>query len=430
MSDHAQPHSPPQPVAHGLHGDWCQPDWSAWTLNEADQLLRHYDGTGRALEILHHSPRPFSAAARLLTTTGQLVLKRHARAVRSLHSLREEHAFAAWLAARTTLVTPPLRARDGRTAIENADWIVEVFPVAPGFDLYQQAMSWTPYRSADHAWAAGRALAELHAATQGYAADARGLAPLITSFTLPPAQHPAAALRSYCAARPRLRQWLASQNGEQEFLQRFLPWQQSLRQVASDLPLPRQGTTNPMMTPLWTHNDWHGSNLLWSSDDEHAHVTSVIDFGLADRTCAALDVATALERSVIDWLALGPSSSSPALVDSAQAAALLTGYEHHRPMTRQERRVIAAMLPIAHCEFALSETDYFLSVLGDEARAQVAWSEYCLGHMDWFGHGVGAQMMEWMQAWAEGQISMPSETRMTDETRVPDPANQSNRSQQ
>ncbi len=32
--------------------------------------------------------------------------------------------------------------------------------------------------------------------------------------------------------------------------------------------------------PLWTHNDWHPSNLLWAAD---GRVETVFDFGLADR---------------------------------------------------------------------------------------------------------------------------------------------------
>nr|GFD57640.1 hypothetical protein [Tanacetum cinerariifolium] len=46
--------------------------------------------------------------------------------------------------------------------------------------------------------------------------------------------------------------------------------------------------------PLWTHNDWHPSNLLWSAEGT---VETIFDFGLADRSCALHDLATAIERS-------------------------------------------------------------------------------------------------------------------------------------
>ena len=57
----------------------------------------------------------------------------------------------------------------------------------------------------------------------------------------------------------------------------------------------------PGLAPLWTHNDWHASNLLWSSREPHAEVASILDFGLSDRTSAVYDLATAIERNTIPW---------------------------------------------------------------------------------------------------------------------------------
>ena len=59
-----------------------------------------------------------------------------------------------------------------------------------------------------------------------------------------------------------------------------------------------------LLTPLWTHNDLHPSNLFWSNAGRDAEVTAVIDFGLCDRTNAVHDLAHAIERSMVDWLAL------------------------------------------------------------------------------------------------------------------------------
>ena len=55
---------------------------------------------------------------------------------------------------------------------------------------------------------------------------------------------------------------------------------------------------------LWTHNDMHASNLFWSDGSVQARATSVIDFGLADRTNAVYDLAQAVERNIVEWLAL------------------------------------------------------------------------------------------------------------------------------
>ncbi len=377
---------------HGLDGSWADGDWPAWTSEEVDDLLRNYDGMGRVVEITAVSPRPFSAAASVRTTEARVFVKRHSRSVRQAAWLAEEHRFAEWLASRTPLVMAPLQTRSGQTAVERAGWVCEAFSIAPGRDLYAQAMSWTPYLCVEHARAAGIALGQLHLAAREFAAPVRSLAPLVTSFSLIPAGNPTAAFRAYLASRPGLAQWLSARNAEADFARCFVPHHEHMQ---------RQGllTAGQALQPLWTQNDWHGSNLMWSGEGVDARVTSVIDFGLADQTCAAHDVATALERSVVDWLSL----SGRVQANLEQAAALLAGYEEVVLLTMQERKAIAAMLPVVHCEFALSETEYFLTVLGDEARAQLAWQQYFVGHCQWFDTAEGRRLMDWMQTWAEGE---------------------------
>ena len=46
---------------------------------------------------------------------------------------------------------------------------------------------------------------------------------------------------------------------------------------------------SPALEPLWTHNDLHASNLLWSAGGDNAQAAAIIDFGLADRTNAVHD---------------------------------------------------------------------------------------------------------------------------------------------
>ena len=60
----------------------------------------------------------------------------------------------------------------------------------------------------------------------------------------------------------------------------------------------------PSLKPLWTHNDLHASNLLWSDASDDAHAVAMIDFGLADRTNAVHDLAHAIERNIVEWLDL------------------------------------------------------------------------------------------------------------------------------
>ena len=70
----------------------------------------------------------------------------------------------------------------------------------------------------------------------------------------------------------------------------------------------------PALAPLWTHNDLHASNLFWSDagpSESHAHATAIIDFGLADRTNAVHDIAHAIERNIVEWLALVNDPAHP-----------------------------------------------------------------------------------------------------------------------
>ena len=60
----------------------------------------------------------------------------------------------------------------------------EVHEAPEGVDLYEDGISWTPFRTAAHAYSAGRALAQLHIASQGFDAPRRQPRPLVASFTI------------------------------------------------------------------------------------------------------------------------------------------------------------------------------------------------------------------------------------------------------
>ena len=104
----------------------------------------------------------------------------------------------------------------------------------------------------------------------------------------------------------------------------------------------------PALEPLWTHNDLHASNLLWSDASKAARASTTIDFGLADRTNAVHDIACAM----------------------------------------------------CHAEFALSEADYFLSVLGSEVKARMAYDGWLVGHARWFRSNAGERLLDDLRVWA------------------------------
>ena len=96
------------------------------------------------------------------------------------------------------------KTNSSATAIEVDEWTYEVHETPSGIDLYQDAVSWTPFLSCNHAHSAGQALARLHRASEGYEAPVRKLRSLVAGFTIFAAYNPAAELDRYIAARPAL----------------------------------------------------------------------------------------------------------------------------------------------------------------------------------------------------------------------------------
>jgi Ser/Thr protein kinase RdoA (MazF antagonist) len=162
----------------------------------------------------------------------------------------------------------------------------------------------------------------------------------------------------------------------------------------------------PALAPLWTHNDLHASNLLWSDagDDtgDDAQAVAIIDFGLADRTNAIHDLAHAIERNMVEWLVLVEDPSRPEDVPVHMDAlrALLDGYEAERPLSDEEAAALAPMTALCHAEFALSEADYFIGVLHAEESAAMAYDGWLVGHARWFRSAAGEKLLRGLRRWA------------------------------
>jgi Ser/Thr protein kinase RdoA (MazF antagonist) len=288
------------------------------------------------------------------------------------------------------MATPRVFATDlGETAIQLGEWTYEIHEVAQGIDLYKDTISWMPFRSASDAYAAGVALASCHLAARGYEAPARRNRQLVAGFTIFASLRPGEEFDRYVGLRPALKTYLKTRTSRNEALALLAPFHAEL------LPL------LPALAPLWTHNDWHASNLLWNDVGANPRAVGVIDFGLADRTNAVHDLAHAIERSIVDWLALvnDPAHPEDVAVHCDHLFALLEGYESIQPLTREESMALPAMLALCHAEFALSETDYFLSVLHSEEKAWYACEGYLILHARWF-RGAGEKLLETLRTWA------------------------------
>jgi Ser/Thr protein kinase RdoA (MazF antagonist) len=375
--------------AHGMDGTLVEPDWPPLHREEIRAVLRRFPALDGPVQIVSCSPRPLSAGSVVATRAGHVFIKRHHRAVRDREGLLEEHRFLAHLAGAGGRAPRVLACESGETAIESGEWMYEVHETPPGIDLYEEAISWTPFRCAAHAHAASEALARLHLASTGFDAPRRKPRPLVASFTIFAAHDPAAELERYLAARPSLAHQAPVRDCAFAALDLLAPFHRELAPLLAEL------------APLWTHNDLHCSNLFWSDGGEEARATAVIDFGLADLTNAVHDIAHAIERNIVEWLVLvnEPSHPERVTIHLDHLDALLQGYESVRPLTAAEAAALAPMAALCHAEFALSESDYFLGVLHAEESARLAYDGWLVGHARWF-RGAGARLIDALRDWA------------------------------
>lgn len=378
--------APSSTNTHALNDMPVGPDWPTLSQPEIVQLLREFPDAGTVESISFISPRPFAAASIVETSKGRLFVKRHHRSVRTPAGLREEHCFLAHLRSGGLNVPRVLGTRQGETALSFGEWTFEVHEVMPGIDLYRDALSWTPFRCATHAHAAGVALARLHQASVSYSAPPRSTQPLVSSFSILAVENLWSELERYIQQRPALEKYIQTRNWHEDIERAILPLHRSLL-------IHRDG-----LTPLWGHNDLHSSNLLWRRNGEDAEVSAIIDFGLADCTSAVYDIATALERNTIEWLGLPSGHTNYVHYD--QIAALLSGYESVLPLSPEQAAALPELLPLVHVEYALSEIDYFFGAVHSEEKSALAYDAYLLGHAVWF-QNEGAPVLDFLRRRAQ-----------------------------
>lgn len=369
----------PTHLVHGLAGDHAAADWPALTTVEVDTLLRRYPQLGTPMRIDWHSPRPLSAAGLIETTNSTVFVKRHHRSVRSLATLSEEHRFIAHLRANGMAIPMVLRDAQGQTAVTIDDWVYEVHERAAGIDLYREAISWSPLPHYEHALSAGRTLATLHDAATDYRAAQRGTHILVARSELIGAPDPVSALQSQLPGRPGLADYLRDRDWQADLTRLLAPWHAAVQPQLARQPR------------LWTHGDWHVSNLCWSDASTHARISAVLDFGLAAANCALFDLATAIERNAIAWLAL-ETGDEAIHVDIAHA--LIEGYRQQRPLDAAAIHLLADLLPLVHVDFALSEVEYFHAITHSRANADVAYDTFLRGHAAWFHSPPGQALLQ------------------------------------
>lgn len=360
-------------LAHGLAGDQLEPDWPPLTVDEVVTVLARHPSLGTLRSIDWRSPRPLSAAALVTATEGRAFIKRHHRSVRDERTLAEEHRFSDAVRARGVPVPRILRGMDGESVIGTDQWVYEVQEPARGTDVYREAYSWSPIGGERHALEAGAMLARLHDAAIAFDAPQRSTDILVARAELLSSDDPLDAIAAQWSMRPALAQYLADRDWRHEIDAAIAPWQARAAQASR------------AQAPLWTHGDWHVSNLYWSGDEDDATITDVLDFGLSARTFALFDLATAIERNAIAWLDIDKGH----IARHDLALALIRGYCAIRPLTPSDLVALADVLPLVHLDFALSEVEYFEGITRRREHADVAYYTFLIGHAGWFGGAEG-----------------------------------------
>jgi hypothetical protein len=117
------------------------------------------------------------------------------------------------------------------------------------------------------------------------------------------------------------------------------------------------------------------------------------DLGLADPDLDDLGLAgpagAAVDRADPDGAVPGRAEADLDAID-----AFLDGYESVRPLTPAEAAALPEVFPVVHVEYALSEVEYFASVVSSPANADLAYDGYLLGHAAWFGTPPGAAVLD------------------------------------
>lgn len=323
-----------------------------------------------------------SAAAVVKAGNKKLFVKRHHSSVRSVSDIRCEHAFIGYLHNHAIKVPHVYSDENGETAFVRGEYIYEVSDALTGEDLYKDRMSWSYYFFPKHAYNAGKALANLHLASERFSGTAKDFGPLCNSAEVIVSGDPLAKLQAIIGERPVLAgSILQATTSLGSFFERFsrvhLPFIEKLAGRDSAI---KSG---------YTHGDWHPSNMSWTDGGEEAEVDCIFDFGLSNLTFLQHDIALALERSCIDWLGISGTGW-----DRAGLIAFLRGYDSVKELSPEDLRLVADVLPVCHLEYALSEAEYFGGVLNRTDNVVLAYETYLFGHSEFFRSPEGTELQE------------------------------------
>jgi len=315
---------------------------------------------GRPVEIVSQHLRWLFAVARCRFDGRELILKRQPPMGRTPEQVRWQHRLTNHLADSGV---PAARARGLRQ--RDGLWY-EVLDVASGADTYAGVDTWEPFFSDAHVDAAGRMLARLHRAGEGFEPrrpqPQAGFVVQIELCRL----SPVAAAEVMRDARPAVAEYLDGRR-----------WRDRLDAAYRDVFArlgPRLGDLE--RRPL--HGDWQTNNLFFADDE----VSGIIDFHQADFGPRLLDLAVAIERNCFFWNRI--SAGEVEAFDLRAAGLLVAAYHGESPLSDAERALLPDVLEVCQFEYGISFLDYYWGIERDREKAAWAWETFVLGHAEWW----------------------------------------------
>ena len=364
-------------LGHGTSESPEIKDWQDISSSDLHSLQQHYPQFVGQQTILWRSPRPFSAALLLQVNAQIFFVKRSSRLFRSAQDLQQEHQLIRYMDEQGIAVPKIVFAHHGATAVELGEWSYEVHEKAHGVDPYANQLSWKPFFCAAHAAKAGQKLADLHQAAKHYpVTHGRSAKQLISNQDLLESENIQLAISHRIQNSPALSAYFADKVLDETWLNQLSSAHSQIKSTMQQVP------------KIWTHNDFHASNLLWSDATDVAEITTVIDFGLADRCSAIYDLAVAIERNFIDWLAL--AQRADLYIDEAGLIAFIQAYIEQAGLS-PELHILPELIKIVHSDFALSELEYFAGITQNIKHADAAYYDWLIGHTAWFFQPQGLQ---------------------------------------
>lgn len=380
------------PLGHGMGAEPESKDWPHINEIELSRLKKNYIELDGDLKIIWRSPRPFSSAliVEVHSNNGDddnsernlYFIKRSYHSFRKVKDLLEEHEFIRYLQKVGINVPRLVHSLQNTTALQIGNWTYEVHHRADGLDIYADQLSWKPFYYPEHAAKAGELLAKLHNRAEHFLNnEGRSARYLVSNQKLLESDDIVLAIKKRIRSSRDLKSYFADKDIDQKFFDQISHVHQNVKVALQTAP------------KIWTHNDFHASNLLWSENTSKANVSTLIDFGLSDRNSAIYDLAVAIERNFIDWLNL--ENSQEIYIDQIGLATFIQAYLSNIE-SASNLKFLPDLLKIVHLDFAFSELEYFIGITKNLKHADAAYYDWILSHTYWFTSEYGQKFTEYL----------------------------------